>query len=255
MINWYFVWRSEDPKRLAYEVLNKSRLVNGIYSAYALSAGHRLKDPNVTLIRIGNVGRQPIVAEDFRGIPIRISFKPARILARRHTDNQNPDISLIWSTDIGSTYASVTPELLNPREWFELQFRTDGSIVEPKISARLTGETHKISDVRNIERRSSRVLSILAVTLLFGSILGGWNPFGDGTNPNTVRELVGALCIGALLVSWAISMVRSQRGIWKKSETEAEERSALPILGRRNGRLRWPSRAVRGRDWVRDRLS
>ena len=67
---------------------------------------------------------------------------------------------------------------------------------------------------------------MLAVTLIVGSILGGWHPLIDVTNPNTVRELVGALCFGALLVSWAISMVKSQRSVWKRSETEAKARSA-----------------------------
>ena len=143
LINWYFVWRAESPKRLVYEVLNKTSLVNGRHSPYALSVVRRLKNPNVTLIRIGNAGEQPIVSEDFRGTPIRINFEPACILARRHTDKQNPDISLIWSTDTGSTYTGVTPELLNPGEWFELQFRTDGGVVEPQVSARVVGETHR----------------------------------------------------------------------------------------------------------------
>jgi hypothetical protein len=225
LINWYFVWLVEKPKRLAYEVLSRSRIMSDRrYSLPPLSVLHKLRNPNVTLIRIGNAGKQPIVSEDFRGSHIEISFEPAGIVSRNHTNSQNSGISLDWTADNGQRYTGVTPDLLNPGEWFELQFLTSGDPAEPKISARLAGQTHEIGDVRKIEHR--RTFSVLAVILFAGTLIGGWNPFLDVSNPNTVTEIFGAVCIGALIATSIISTVTPDKRIWKRPEAQTESASA-----------------------------
>jgi hypothetical protein len=77
-------------------VLSKSRIMSDRYWLPPLSIARKLKNPSVTLIRIGNASKQPIVSEDFRGSPIKISFEPSCVLSRKYPNSQNSGISLKW---------------------------------------------------------------------------------------------------------------------------------------------------------------
>jgi hypothetical protein len=137
-------------------------------------------NPNITVLRIGNGGKQEIVADDFPE-PISVDFGEAKIISFDTSARSNQKVTGTISFDsdnFGKFH--FTPQLFNRDEWIELQLVTDGPVVTPKLHARFAGQPSPM-DLPTTTASSSRAWKtrkaligaavVIAVVLLLSTLL------------------------------------------------------------------------------------
>ena len=144
-----FYWWSRRPKRFGWELVSRTRLLGSDYDGLRLRLVHGdddkvVEQPNVVVIRIRNNGKVVLVSADY-DVPVEVRFKDCLVIGAKYSD---PSGSLRpTQITLEDTTASFTPSLLNPREWFEIQFVTDGPLEIPEVVARVAGQTKKVQEM------------------------------------------------------------------------------------------------------------
>jgi hypothetical protein len=141
LVNWYFYRRAEKPKRLGWEVMSKSRIINAWGNQRAnlnvVYRGQDVENPNILVLRIGNVGKSAIRTLDLPE-PITITLHSAELLATKIVASSHPDIDA--NLHVSPSHPNVIElksELFNKGEWIEIQIVTDGSLSDPIVHARI----------------------------------------------------------------------------------------------------------------------
>ena len=144
-----FYWWSRRPKRFAWELVSRIQLLGSDYDGLRLRLVHGADDtvveqPNVVVIRIRNNGKVELVSADY-DVPVEVRFKDCLVIGAKYSDPSG----VLRPTEItlGDKAASFTPSLLNPGEWFEIQFVTDGPLEIPEVVARVAGQTKKVQEM------------------------------------------------------------------------------------------------------------
>lgn len=240
IVSWIYYRKAEKPKRLAYEIRSNSRMISTDRderkNLQVIYNGARVKNPNLTVVRVANIGKQDIVAEDFRNSPIKIRFDSSLVLSVTPSDQQNPRITGQLAEIPGSNAVGVMPDHLKSNEWFDVRIVTDGDPIEPEIEARVVGETHPImaTDVVLRQRRSIVTTTISAVIAAFaiGYIADG---VLRGNSEALLSRLDSLLTIVALLAAVATIVLRRGTAVrmnWAKKETPMAVTWKLPESGR-----------------------
>ena len=236
IVSWIYYRKAEKPKRLAYEIRSNSRMISTDRderkNLQVIYNGARVKNPNLTVVRVANIGKQDIVAEDFRNSPIKIRFDSSLVLSVTPSDQQNPRITGQLAEIPGSNAVGVMPDHLKSNEWFDVRIVTDGDPIEPEIEARVVGETHPImaTDVVLRQRRSIVTTTISAVIAAFaiGYIADG---VLRGNSEALLSRLDSLLAIVALLAAVATIVLRRGTAVrmnWAKKETPMAVTWKLP---------------------------
>lgn len=240
IVSWIYYRKAEKPKRLAYEIRSNSRMISTDRderkNLQVIYNGARVRNPNLTVVRVANIGKQDIVAEDFRNSPIKIRFDSSLVLSVTPSDQQNPRITGQLAEIPGSNAVGVMPDHLKSNEWFDVRIVTDGDPIEPEIEARVVGETHPImaTDVVLRQRRSIVTTTISAVIAAFaiGYIADG---VLRGNSEALLSRLDSLLTIVALLAAVATIVLRRGTAVrmnWAKKETPMAVTWKLPESGR-----------------------
>jgi hypothetical protein len=238
VITWIFYRKAEKPKRLGYAVISKNEIIRAgddeRENLQVVYAGAEVKSPNITVVRIGNVGKQAIVDDDFRGDPVKIDFGDAIILSTTLTNQQNSGVSIHGMELSEESAVGVTPVFLNSGEWFDLRFVTDGDLVNPKVTARFIGETTSIMSARDMLRRRRRPASVILATVfigMFAILLYALNASRSDYTFPTVAILMGLFALlGGILTTRALILASaSLRGDdanlkWPKKAKSDKER-------------------------------
>jgi hypothetical protein len=236
IVSWIYYRKAEKPKRLAYEIRSNSRMISTDrderQNLQVIYNGARVKNPNLTVVRVANIGKQDIVAEDFRNSPIKIRFDSSLVLSATPSDQQNPRITGQLAEIPGSNAVGVMPDHLKSNEWFDIRIVTDGDPIEPEIEARVVGETHPVmaTDVVLRQRRSIVTTTISAVIAAFaiGYIADG---VLRGNSEALFSRLDALLAIVALLTAVATIVLRRGSAVrmnWAKKETPMAVTWKLP---------------------------
>jgi hypothetical protein len=236
IVSWIYYRKAEKPKRLAYEIRSNSRMISTgrdeRKNLQVIHNGARVKNPNLTIVRVANIGKQDIVAEDFRNSPIKIRFDSSLVLTVTPSDQQNPRITGQLAEVPGSNAVGVMPDHLKSNEWFDVRIVSDGDPIEPKIEARVVGETHPImaTDVVLRQRRSivtttiSAIIAALAIGYVADAVL-------RGSSEALLSRLDSLLAIVALLAAVATIVLRRGSAVrmnWAKKETPMAVTWKLP---------------------------
>ncbi|MGY1806345.1 hypothetical protein ACI8AF_03165 [Blastococcus sp. SYSU D00669] len=187
------LWQYQ-PKRLSYEVIEKVRLIANEATTAARGFSHpltvyygtrQLTDPYLLTVRIKNSGKRGIAASDYQG-SIAIAGKNQQPLDGFVSDSRPEDLDPTNGQVLyaGGSMQPLKPPMLNPGEWFDLQFISDGDPGEVVAKARFLDSGKKgMRDAhgQNILRRLVRdaLLSVAAGTLAVS--LGAFTPAAEGT--------------------------------------------------------------------------
>jgi hypothetical protein len=161
LANWFFYRKAKKSKRLSWEILSMNRIIQASDLARekftVLHGDTEVKDPNLFVIRIGNTGTEAVLAAHFgeKG-SITVDFSPAKLLLLDVVRRSDPDISdhLLVQNAHDMVYL---PEYLNPNEWLDFQFITDGELQRPQIKGRFSDSTHPFREVRDIPYRTHKL--------------------------------------------------------------------------------------------------
>jgi hypothetical protein len=227
LVSLAFYWLSLKPRRFGWQVMSMNRILSvpddERKKLRVIYGDDDVTDPNIVVLRIGNVGKAEIAKSDFDG-HVTISFDKAKLLARSVTAVSSKDVrpQLGATVDLGTEGAqaawavSLEPMLLNPGEWFEIQFVTDGELVGPTLRGRIAGQ--KV--LREIEfdntpfgRRAGLIGTMIAAAVAVFTIL----EFLGVDTVSTTPVVVG----GA--VSIAIIISASLPRMWERSRAISRE--------------------------------
>jgi hypothetical protein len=179
-----------------------------------LYRGAEVSDVQLALLRIVNIGAQPVRVSDFEG-PLRIAF-PVGTVISASVDRASPGgLSVGLTCDAqsagGSSSVSISPLLLNPTDSFTLKLLLTGVTASPTVTGR-------IANIRTVEAlsltRESQLARITRAVLwtagLSSMILVIWVP--------QVFQVAGvlliwivALLLGAYSSTWIDRRIDRER--------------------------------------------
>ena len=227
IVSWIYYRKAETPKRLAYEIRSNSRMISTDRderrNLQVIYNGARVKNPNLTIVRVANIGKQDIVAEDFRNSPIKIRFDSSHVLSATPSDQQNPRITGQLAEIPGSNAVGVMPDHLKSNEWFDVRIVTDGDPIEPEIEARVVGETHPIMATDVVLRQRRRIVTTTISAVIAAFAIGHVaDALLRGDFEALLSRLDSLLAIVALLAAVATIVLRRGSTVsmnWAKKET------------------------------------
>lgn len=227
---FWFYWLSRKPKRFGYQVISKTRILahqSVDLPLQVVYAGHEVSSPNILVLRLGNTGKAEIRAEDYEG-PIKIAFQSSQILSGMVSGKSDDAIDADVISSGAPNAAVFKPVLLNPGEWVDLQFVTDGPLEIPSIHSRIAGQTVAVSDAEKSRKKVWRpvywgALAVLALTPSISSML-----FGEDEAVPAVLLL--GVAIGLMI--WAGRQMRTSSG-WAKQPKEKSQKYGWGVLATR----------------------
>jgi len=179
-VGYYFWLKAEKPKHLGWEVLTSDRIIQ-VDEAQLRPQQLKMtfddievKQPNLTIVRVGNSGKKEIRAADFDG-DVDITFNEATLktcTAARWSDDRM--IPTLTTYDYIASRVSLSPLLLNPGDWIDIQCVTDGPLETPSITARIAGQTKSISSVvkrTNLDRAWMILIGVARCELCCDAVL------------------------------------------------------------------------------------
>ena len=237
IVSWIYYRKAVTPKRLAYEIRSNSRMISTDRderrNLQVIYNGARVKSPNLTIVRLANIGKQDIVAEDFRNSPIKIRFDSSLVLSVTPSDQQNPRITGQLAEIPGSNAVGVMPDHLKSNEWFDVRIVTDGGEpIEPEIEARVFGETHPIMATDAVLRRRRSIVTTTISAVIAAFAIGHVaDALLRAEFEALLSRLDSLLAIVALLAAVATIVLRRGSAVrmnWAKKETPMAVTWKLP---------------------------
>lgn len=159
-------WQRQ-PKQLDYAIKTQIRLIGDRIArapdapAFAVTYDGDIdvKDPGVLVVRVANTGKRAVVDTDYTE-GIQISANATAFLMAPHLTAKSDGVS---PESIGSLYrlfrdsdeGGLTPRLLNPGEWFEVQILTDGDAGDVMLASRFADQTRRMESVVTLKLNSS----------------------------------------------------------------------------------------------------
>jgi hypothetical protein len=208
------------PKQLDYEIRTDHQMLSPYTRDLAakpdvIYEGVILKEPQILLMRFRNTGKKCISAADFKdGEPITIRydqnppFDVKVVRASRGVSIEGlADIAHDTDESEGDGDVRITPRLLNPGEWFDVQLLSDQPHDLVLAKARFADQKRPMRRINLSSRRHAmRDFKVGAIGLLMGSIATAFvvHYVADIDMPGYL--VVAALIAGTLtLMLWALS--------------------------------------------------
>jgi len=229
--------QQRQPKQLDYEVRSKVRVLGShadewrgqFYFSYR---DIPIDDPWVSIVRIRNTGKKSISQHDFSsGEPITL-MSPSTLVDRQLMDASN-DLSPREVAEINEYEDDrdaefpvlITPKLLNPREWFDVQVISDGGPGELRVTARFVDQTRpmkRIDEESPERRRKSTILAttiagtgllflLLAILVAPGAMLDAANDKVSLLEASPVAAIFTLLAMGVFGFGLALLILRTNR--------------------------------------------
>ena len=165
VIGWLFYWLTVRPKRFSWEVMSLNPLISAPDSAdlalEVIAGGEKMTNPNIMVIRLGNTGRKSIHEKDFDG-PITLKFDTTMLISSDLPVKRG----FSYGTVMTSKTEEITPRLIKPREYTDLQFITDGPLEPPEIDVRFDGKAGPIANSVKIDQRVEWSSTLFALTVM-----------------------------------------------------------------------------------------
>lgn len=206
-----FFWLSRKPKRLGWEIISSTALVSFKGRSLPLKVvfdGEDVYSPNIVVLRLGNAGKKEIRSEDFDG-PVRVSFDKGRLLATSVSNTSVEGITYDLDTS-QENEIRIEPKLLNPREWLDIQFVTDGPLEEPRVFARVAGQ---LNDIQDVERARARVWGPV---LVGGMLIAAGVPIVLWLSGVSMDDFAGIFMVGGFGIALTAIFRLANWSIWKK---------------------------------------
>ncbi|MDQ0923340.1 hypothetical protein QF038_001848 [Pseudarthrobacter sp. W1I19] len=209
---FWFYWLSRKPKRFGWQTISKTKIMahqSEVLPLQVMYAGREVTSPNILVVRIGNTGKAVIHAADFDG-PVKITFGISTLLSFTFSSSDE-GISVAVEQDLNSLACKLS--MLNPGEWVEFQFVTDGPLEVPEVHARVAGQNGPTPNMSDLRRRTWQPVVYSGLALAFTGILltivmGRFFEVGWGW--------ISLSGIGLGLLVWAASRVDVSSG-WAKT--------------------------------------
>ena len=142
VVAWVRPYRS---KMLAWDVVSNTPI-----AAVPAGAGHELeitysgrpvKAAHLLVVRLKNIGREAVEVDDYAQ-PVRFEFSDASELLTYAVVRQSTALDPTFHVDTHHPRrVEVNPLLLNPGDWLDLQFVTDGRGEVPAAATRIANQT------------------------------------------------------------------------------------------------------------------
>jgi len=156
-------------QQIDYQIINDVMIVSRHASSlreklHIEYEAHTLQNPRIVTIKFINTGNKAIEGSDFKqAITVRHGQHDDIRAIDGFIVDQAADgiVTEIFDRAAGNKYIQIEPDLLNPREWFTVQFLYDHD--EPlKLSCRFKGQTRSMKELfpvstREVFRFTSRV--------------------------------------------------------------------------------------------------
>jgi hypothetical protein len=231
IFGYLFYRLQERTKRASWEILSRNRIIRAGESQRkrlkVVYDSTEVENPNLTVIRLGNRGKDEIRAEDWDP-PISLDFSPAKIISYDIAKRSVPAIGGQFS-DVQDSRISFRPTLLNRHEWFDFHIVTDGELIDPRITGRIAGETHELGNINDEHRFPTWVTVGATILLGAGIAIGMFSTFTLGMLSGW-PVVVGAISITIYVVYQIPRVINGDAnlpgGRWKKAKNRKAEASA-----------------------------
>jgi hypothetical protein len=171
------LWQRQ-PKTLDYEVVNKLPILSPNANLawetpsaplVVLYGDQKIKDPFLLTVRVRNTGKRAIEAGDYAD-PITVTCTGSRPFDGFINQVFPQELRVADDPRSLAQLAALRPPLLNPGDWFELQFLTDGDPAEITVRSRFKDQARSMQEIGSVDSPSG----ILMWTALSIMILGLW---------------------------------------------------------------------------------
>ena len=199
-----YLWQRR-PKRLDYRVVNNL----AVLTEHATPMRRKLKmdyegvqmsDPHIVTIRIQNTGKVAVVADDYVQ-PIRMRYENVRAspLDGSIAAESTPGIcESLFDTDgeEESFEPVMVPELMNPGDWFEAQFVSDGDPGEIHVSCRFKDQSRPMKDMRiTDEMRRQMLVELAPLGTLFLALLVSYAAFAISDSMYSLLPILATVVV------------------------------------------------------------
>jgi hypothetical protein len=212
-----FYWRRGDKesKHLDYQILSdtpiitsrdKPQILKVIYGATEVT------NPFITEVRFKNTGKQVIDADDFLG-PMTILRRSAKVLDFNDVGQSEANLVDFMETSLDAPGENkpvvVTPNTLNPGDWFTVQVIYDSRKRESvTVTGRIKGQTRPPQEYQDREGLTSSARSkfligaqsLLVVAIILLSITPGGHPSSNTNSPIRWALIILTLFANVLIV-------------------------------------------------------
>lgn len=160
MIFAYVAYRRHKRKRLSYEIISNTPLlsvkseVKGRIKIYL--DDRPVEDVNLIMIRITNIGNDPILSKDLT-TPITINFDEAAKLLSVEIFERIPVDMLLPDMALSNNWIALSPQLLNEKDSITIKILGSGVTSAPIVRARIAG----VEKIENITGRLNRSRGLL----------------------------------------------------------------------------------------------
>lgn len=147
-------------KQLTYEFIEEVPLIRGLDNISVMYQDRIVSRPQLSLVRFANTGNVPLAAGDF-ATPIRVDLQPATVLRAEQIGSSSKQIQVDLTSE--SHALTVTPKLLNPREWFTISVLLDAPPPESVVIRRDAGASGVVPLLLGLRTAQVDIVSVLEV--------------------------------------------------------------------------------------------
>lgn len=161
VIGFIYYWLPIRPMKFSWQVMSRNRIIQAPDSAQAalevFYAGHKMENPNILVLRLGNIGGRTIDPTDFEG-PISVTFD--RSILR---NTSKPSVPRPFPYDLAENgqVVQIRPKFIKRHEYIDLQFTTDGPLDTPKVDA-FKGKDIAITNSEKLARTSTILMMLVS---------------------------------------------------------------------------------------------
>ncbi len=195
VVGWIFYRLTVRPRRVDYLPTSAESILavsqtdrQDLPIVISMSDGSIITDPNLVVIRVSNNGSREILKNEFVGY-LKIQFREANVVysAIRRKSNEDLEVELVPAASEPPHSIAVEIGVFNKREWFEVQFITDGKVEYPSVTARYAGDIGKVRDLAAHYQRQTYRFATISILLFLAAIVEAASTNGLRPNARTLR--------------------------------------------------------------------
>jgi hypothetical protein len=173
--------RERRPKTLDWEMLANLPIVgrgatsmNGSKLEVVWDKTRPLTQPQLVKLRILNTGRREIEGDEYTE-PVSVAVQ-GEIIEATVTDTSPANVYPLGTVKLASKReVQLSPKLLNPEDWIDLQLLVDGEKAHPRVKARFAGQNRAMTDWgkfkrRRFKRRMFTAIILATIPVIFATI-------------------------------------------------------------------------------------
>lgn len=171
VVAWVRPYRS---KMLAWDVISNTPI-----AAVPTGAGHELeitysgrpvKSAHLLVVRLQNTGREAVEVDDYAQL-VRFEFSDRSELLTHNVVGESAPLDPTFRVDTQHPRrVELNPLLLNPGDWLDVQFVTDGPGAVPSATTRIANQTRELRRGLPQKANDPSAAMQMAVIMLLGGI-------------------------------------------------------------------------------------